>query len=34
MDDLAYRMLGIKSNRAEEFEKANIVVKAIRIEGK
>ena len=30
--DLAYRMLGIKSNRAEEFEKANIVVKAIRIE--
>ncbi|MBD8014494.1 Sau3AI family type II restriction endonuclease [Planococcus wigleyi] len=30
--DLAYRMLGIKSNRAEEFEKANIVVKAIRLE--
>lgn len=30
--DLAYRMLGIKSNRAEEFVKANIVVKAIRIE--
>ena len=30
--DLAYRMLGIKSNRAEEFAKANIVVKAIRIE--
>lgn len=30
--DLAYRMLGIKSNRAEEFEKANIVVKSIRIE--
>lgn len=30
--DLAYRMLGIKSNRAEEFQKANIVVKAIRIE--
>lgn len=29
---LAYRMLGIKSNRAEEFEKANIVVKTIRIE--
>lgn len=29
---LAYRMLGIKSNRAEEFEKANIKVKAIRIE--
>lgn len=28
---LAYRMLGIKSNRAEEFEKANVVVKAIRI---
>lgn len=30
--DLAYRMLGIRSNRAEEFVKANIVVKAIRIE--
>lgn len=30
--DLAYRMLGIKSNKAEEFVKANIVVKAIRIE--
>ncbi len=30
--DLAYKMLGIKSNRAEEFEKANIVVKTIRIE--
>ncbi len=30
--DLAYRMLGIKGNRAEEFTKANIVVKAIRIE--
>ena len=30
--DLTYRMLGIKSNRAEEFAKANIVVKAIRIE--
>lgn len=29
---LAYRMLGIKSNRAEEFEKANIEVKTIRIE--
>lgn len=29
--DLAYRMLGIKSNKAEEFEKANIIVKAIRI---
>ena len=30
--DLAYRMLGIKSNHAEEFEKANIVVKTIRLE--
>ena len=30
--DLAYRMLGIKSNKAEEFIKANIVVKAVRIE--
>lgn len=30
--DLAYRMLGIKSNRAEEFRKANITVKVIRIE--
>ncbi|WP_423410439.1 Sau3AI family type II restriction endonuclease [Heyndrickxia sp. MSNUG] len=30
--DLAYRMLGIKSNRAKEFIKANIVVKAIRLE--
>ena len=30
--DLAYRMLGIRSNRAEEFVKANIVVKGIRIE--
>lgn len=29
--DLAYRMLGIKSNKAEEFAKANIVVKAIRL---
>lgn len=29
---LAYRMLGIKGNRAEEFEKANVVVKTIRIE--
>lgn len=29
--DLSYRMLGIKSNTAEEFVKANIVVKAIRI---
>lgn len=32
--DLAYRMLGIKSNRAEEFLKANIVVKAIRLDEK
>lgn len=30
--DLSYRMLGIKSNRAEEFIKANIVIKAIRVE--
>lgn len=30
--DLAYRMLGIKSNRAEEFRKANLTVKVIRIE--
>lgn len=30
--DLAYRMLGIKGNHAEEFSKANIVVKASRIE--
>ena len=29
---IAYRILGIKGNRAEEFEKANIVVKTIRIE--
>lgn len=29
--ELAYRMLGIKSNKAEEFQKANIVVKAIRL---
>lgn len=29
--DLTYRMLGIKSNKAEEFIKANIVVKAIRL---
>lgn len=29
---LAYRMLGIKSNSAEEFVKANIAVKTIRIE--
>ena len=28
---LAYRMLGIKGNHAEEFEKANIVVNTIRI---
>ena len=28
---LAYRMLGIKGNHAEEFEKANIIVKTIRI---
>ena len=30
--NLTYKMLGIKSNKAEEFEKANIVVKSIRIE--
>ena len=30
--DLAYRMLGIRGNHAEEFVKANIVVKAIRLE--
>lgn len=30
--DLTYKMLGIKSNRAEEFVKADIVVKVIRIE--
>lgn len=30
--DLAYRMLGIKSNKASEFIKANITVKAIRLE--
>lgn len=30
--DLAFCMLGIKSNQAEEFAKANIVVKAIRLE--
>lgn len=30
--DLSFRMLGIKSNHAAEFEKANIVVKTIRIE--
>lgn len=32
--ELAYRMLGIKSGRAEEFVKANISVKAIRIDEK
>ncbi len=31
-NDLTFRMLGIKSNQAEEFVKANIVVKTIRIE--
>ena len=30
--DLVYRMLGIKSNRAEEFRKANVVIKVIRLE--
>lgn len=30
--DLAYRMLGVKSNSAEEFVKANVVVKTIRLE--
>ena len=30
--DLAFRMLGIRSNKAEEFEKAQIVVKAVRVE--
>ena len=30
--DLAFRMLGIKGNHAAEFQKANIVVKTIRIE--
>ncbi|MBU3131033.1 restriction endonuclease [Clostridium gasigenes] len=30
--DISYRILGIKSNQAEEFIKANIVVKAIRLE--
>lgn len=30
--DLAYRMLGIRGNHAEEFVKANIVVKAVRLE--
>lgn len=28
---LAYRILGIKGNHAEEFEKANVIVKTIRI---
>ena len=28
---LAYRILGIKGNKAEEFEKANIVLKTIRV---
>lgn len=32
MVDLCFRMLGIKGNHAEEFEKANIKVKAIRLE--
>ena len=31
-NDLAFRMLGIKGNHAAEFQKANIVVKTIRIE--
>ena len=30
--DLTYKILGIRSNQAEEFEKANIVVKSIRVE--
>lgn len=30
--DLAYRMVGVRGNHAEEFVKANIVVKAIRLE--
>lgn len=30
--DLAFKMLGIKSNQAEEFQKANINVKSIRVE--
>ena len=29
---IAFRILGVKGNRAEEFEKANIIVKAIRLE--
>lgn len=31
-NDLTFRMLGIKGNHAAEFQKANIVVKTIRIE--
>jgi len=31
-NDLTFRMLGITRNHAEEFEKANIVVKTIRVE--
>lgn len=31
---IAYRILGIRSNRAEEFEKAGIVVKTIRVSNK
>ena len=31
---LAYRILGIKGNHAEEFEKANVVIKTIRISSK
>lgn len=30
--DLSYRMLGVKSNKAEEFEKASIIVRALRVE--
>ena len=30
--NLAFRMLGVKSNKADEFEKANVVVKSIRVE--
>lgn len=30
--DITYRMLGIKNNRAEEFKKANIATKVIRLE--
>lgn len=29
---LTYRMLGVKSNKAEEFEKANVQIKTIRVE--